>query len=95
VNDLSNTYVNNEGEHSLTLVSRKLLKLSGVRQILNFDDDMVLFVTACGEREVTGEQLSIDLLDLDNGLASLSGVIGGINYLSERPKKKRWFRGNE
>ncbi len=92
---MNNTYEKNEGEHSLSLVSRKVLKLSGVHQIMNFDDVAVLFNTSCGEMEVIGENLSIDLLDLDNGLASVSGMIGGINYLSERPKKKLWFRGKE
>ena len=37
----------------------------------------------------------VDLLDLDNGLAEVSGTINGVNYISERPKKKRWFRDYE
>lgn len=91
---LSITY-NSDVDHSLALEDRKNLKLSGIRQILSFDDVTVLFVTVCGELEVVGENLSIDLLDLENGLASVSGVISGLNYLRERPRKKFWFRGNE
>ena len=92
---LNNTYDKNTVEHTLTLVSRKTLKLNGVKQILSFDDLTVMFSTVCGEMEVVGEELSVDLLDLDNGLASVSGTISGVNYISERPKKKRWFRGYE
>lgn len=92
---LNNTYDKNTAEHTITLVSRKILKLNGVKQILSFDDLSVLFSTVCGEMEVVGEGLSVDLLDLDNGLASVSGTISGLNYITERPKKKRWFRGYE
>lgn len=92
---LNNTYDKNTVEHTLTLVSRKTLKLNGVKQILSFDDLTVMFSTVCGEMEVVGEELSVDMLDLDNGLASVSGSISGLNYITERPKKKRWFRGYE
>ena len=92
---LNNTYDKNTAEHTITLVSRKTLKLNGVKQILSFDDLTVMLSTVCGEMEVVGEELSIDMLDLDNGLASVSGSISGLNYISERPKKKRWFRGYE
>ena len=93
--NLNNTYDKNTAEHIITLVSRKTLKLNGVKQILSFDDLTVMFSTVCGEMEVVGEELSVDLLDLDNGLASVSGSISGLNYITERPKKKRWFRGYE
>ncbi len=92
---LNNTYEKNTAEHSLTLVSRKSLKLNGVKQILSFDDLSVVFSTVCGEMEVVGESLSVDMLDLDNGVAAISGTISGMNYITERPKKKRWFRGYE
>ena len=90
---LNNTNVKNDGEHSLSLVSRNFLKLSGVLQIINFDDVSAVLSTSCGEMEISGENLSIDLLDLDNGIASLSGMVAGINYYSDHPKKKHWFRG--
>ena len=92
---MNNIYENNTTDHALTLISRKLLKLNGVKQILSFDDLTVMFDTTCGEMEIIGESLSVDLLDLDNGLAAVSGTINGMNYISERSKKKRWFRGYE
>ena len=55
---MNNTYDRSSIEHTLTLVSRKTLKLNGVKQILNFDDLSVLFSTALGDLEVIGESLS-------------------------------------
>ena len=54
-------------EHDLTLISRKELKITGVRQILNFDDTTVTFITSAGELEIDGESLNIDVLDLNRG----------------------------
>ena len=93
---VNSTYENKSiAEHSLSLVSRKTLKLNGVKQILSFDDLCVLFSTVCGELEIIGDALSVDLLDLDNALAAVSGTISSICYVSERPKKKRWFHREE
>lgn len=80
-------------EHTLTLMSRKELKISGVKQILNFDDTSVAFVTSDGELDIDGEGLNIDVLDLDRGVASVTGNISGMNYISDRPVKKRKLWG--
>ena len=79
-------------EHNLTLVSRKELKITGVRQILNFDDATVAFITSSGELEIDGESLNIDVLDLNRGVASVTGNITGMNYIGDQPNKKRKFR---
>lgn len=79
-------------EHDLTLISRKELKITGVRQILNFDDTTVAFITSAGELEIDGESLNIDVLDLNRGVASVTGTITGMNYISDQPNKKRKFR---
>lgn len=80
-------------EHTLTLTSRKELKITGVRQILNFDDTNVAFNTSDGELDIDGETLNIDSLDLEKGVASVTGNITGMNYVSDHPVKKRKFWG--
>ena len=79
-------------EHSLTLTSRKMLKITGVKQILNFDETNVSFVTIDGELDIDGEALNIDSLDLDRGVASVTGTVTGINYISDQPIRRRLFR---
>ena len=46
-------------EHTLSLASRKELKITGVRQILNFDDKNVAFVTSDGELDITFKGIKI------------------------------------
>lgn len=79
-------------EHNLSLVSRKELKITGVRQILNFDDTTVAFITSAGELEIEGESLNIDSLDLNRGVASVTGNIIVMSYINDRQTKKRKFR---
>lgn len=82
-------------EHSLTLISRNNLKITGVLQIISFDDSSVALSTVCGELDIDGTALNIDALDLDRGCAAVSGEVFGINYISERPKKRKRLWGTE
>ena len=80
-------------EHTLSLIARKMLTITGVRQILNFDNLSVSFITSDGEMDIDGEELNIDSLDLERGIATVSGTISGINYINDQPAKKRKFWG--
>ena len=78
-------------EHSLSLTSRKELKITGITQIISFDDSYVLFSTVMGEVEVVGKELKVDALDLDTCYSLIRGEICGINYLDDSQKKKKSF----
>lgn len=82
-----------QSEHSIELIARKSLKVSGVDQIISFDENSVILSSSLGELEISGYDLSVDALDLDRGFASVSGEICGINYLDEGMKKKTRFWG--
>lgn len=82
-------------EHSISLNARKELKITGVTQVVSFDDASVDLLTTCGEIEIDGTSLNIDALDLERGYSSISGEISGINYITERVKKKKRFWSGE
>lgn len=92
---MNSNHQKDQNEHSLTMISRRELQISGVTQIISFDDALVALSTVCGELDVDGSGLNIDALDLDRKYAAVSGEIIGINYISDRPKKRRKFRGGE
>ncbi len=82
-------------DHSVLLNSRKELKVSGVTQIVSFDESIVDILTVCGEMEIEGSLLNVDALDLEKGSVSVSGEISGVNYIAERTKKKKRLWGGE
>lgn len=77
--------------HSLSLVERKEIKITGVNRIISFDDSYVMLSSVLGDIEVSGHDLKVDALDLDTGYALISGEICGINYIDDSPVKKKRF----
>jgi sporulation protein YabP len=78
-------------EHSIFLVNRREIKITGVIRVIAFDDTYVTLSSALGDIDVSGNDMKIDALDLESGLALISGEICGINYIEDSPKKKKHF----
>ena len=72
---------------SVQLTGRSFLELTGINEVLGFDEGLVSL--ACGDTvlAVSGEGLSIVKLSLESGELSLSGRIDAIVYTDEQPKK--------
>ena len=67
-------------EHSLRLVGRAELTITGVTEVSRFEDDGVLLQTDMGELTVQGEQLQLKELSLDGGRVAVSGSISALIY---------------
>jgi len=66
--------------HALTLTERQSLELSGVEEVVNFDDGQVTVATVKGELCVRGEGLKVDKLDKVSGQLRLTGQIDELIY---------------
>ena len=78
--------------HKLTLDERKSLTMTGVTEVLSFDETFVLLTTTLGRLEIQGENLSIKNLSLDGGLFSVEGDISALYYTQSREKQSFWER---
>ena len=67
-------------EHSLRLVGRVELTITGVTEVSRFEEDGVLLQTDMGELTVQGEQLQLKELSLDGGRVAVSGSISALIY---------------
>ena len=67
-------------EHNLTLNFREKLSITGVKEIINFDEKNVNVKTVCGELSIDGENIHINILNVENGELEVSGKINGLNY---------------
>ena len=67
-------------EHKITMDFREKLSVSGVKEIISFDDKNVSIKTICGELVVEGENLRINVLNVEKGELDIQGKIIGINY---------------
>lgn len=72
----------NTPNHKLTLIARKQLSVSGVKEVLSFDPSCVELLTELGELSVDGDGMRMGTLDTKDGIVELEGNIIAITYSS-------------
>ena len=71
--------------HNLTLSDRKKLTLTGVSEVISFDDTAVVVHTPLGTLLVQGQELQLKTLTLDGGNVAVEGQIAALIYEEPRP----------
>lgn len=66
--------------HQIILENRKTLSVSGVREVVSFDENQVEMTTSMGDLTVRGEALHISKTDVETGELLLDGEISEICY---------------
>ncbi|WP_090015346.1 sporulation protein YabP [Clostridium sp. DSM 8431] len=74
---------------NLSLENRKKLTLTGVIEIINFDEETILLNTSLGKITVKGEGLKVDKLDVQNGEVIIAGMISSLVYSKKGVKKSK------
>lgn len=79
----------NNYNHSISLLERKNLVITGVKKIENFDNNQFILETIMGFMIVKGEGLELVKLDTLSGNVSIKGLVSSINYVEESSKKEK------
>lgn len=66
--------------HLLTLSERKTLSVSGVREVVGFNEETAVFCTEQGELTVRGQNLHVTRLSVETGDLSLEGEVDSLTY---------------
>jgi sporulation protein YabP len=77
----------NQRSHKLTLFMRRSCQLTGITDVISFDEQEVVLDTEMGSMILTGEQLHVTGLSLETGEVSLEGRVDGIRYMEGSVKK--------
>lgn len=72
-----------EKEHSISLVNRSKMSLSGVNDVSEFSDSQVMLKTSMGGLCIKGKNLSINQLNTDTGMLDVKGEIHSIQYVNK------------
>ncbi len=78
--------------HHVTMHECKTVLITGVKEVISFDELAVLLVTSCGQMTIEGDGLHISRLDLDRGEADVDGTVTGIFYSKIKEKNGGIFR---
>lgn len=73
--------------HNLILDNRKKLSLTGITDVLGFNEENVSLITSMGALYVRGQQLHISKLNLDTGEVDIEGVINSLQYTDSKSSK--------
>ena len=71
--------------HELTLKERGKLTMTGVTEVVSFDDTAVVLQTGLGMLTVHGRDLQLKTLSLDGGQVAVDGTVSALVY--EEPRQ--------
>ncbi|MDR1664890.1 MAG: sporulation protein YabP [Clostridiales bacterium] len=66
--------------HSLLIDRRQSVVVSGMLDVISFDEETVIGETEMGVIIIRGGNLHVNKINLDNGELAVDGQITGINY---------------
>ena len=73
---------------NLILENREKLNVSGVNDVLSFDDQVVIMETELGLLTVKGENLKINKLNIDTTEIIVEGTINNLTYSEHQVKSE-------
>lgn len=77
--------------HTVSIDSRASARVSGITEVLSYDDNSVLAACDYGDIEISGSNLKIKSFDVSDGLMTVEGGIDSVRYLSSSSKKSGFF----
>lgn len=72
--------------HKLTLNERSSLTMTGVTEVVSFDEGAVILHTELGTLVVQGRDLQLKTLSVDGGQVAVEGTVCSLIY--EEPRQK-------
>ena len=87
IEERKNVNINTNVVQNIVLENREKLSVSGVNDVLSFDDQVVLVDTELGLLTVKGENIRINKLSLDTSEVIIEGEISCLNYSQKNQEK--------
>lgn len=78
-----------ESKCNLILENRKKINVTGVLEVISFDEEKILLNTRLGMLTIKGMGLKMNKLDVQNGDVIISGEIGAMIYSSKGAKASK------
>lgn len=79
----------NKRVHKLILNNRKACNLTGVSDVLSFDENEIILETDQGMLMMKGKELHVNRLMLDKGEVDIDGRVDSITYSEQNGKADR------
>ena len=87
IEERKSTTINQNIVQNIVLENREKLNVSGVNDVLSFDDQVVMVDTELGLLTVKGENIRINKLSLDTAEVIIEGDISSLAYSQNKQEK--------
>lgn len=77
--------------HKLTLNERQQLSMTGVSEVVSFDETTVILRTQLGTLRIHGKDLQLKTLSLEGGQVAVDGAVAALIY--EEPRQSGSWLG--
>ena len=67
-------------KHMLSLMERERLTLSGIKEVFSFDETLIELETSRGYLDISGEDLHIIKMNIEDGDIIIEGNISNMSY---------------
>lgn len=71
--------------HRLTLHERQQLTVTGVSEVISFDENTVVLTTDMGTLVIAGDQLQLKNLSTEGGQVAVEGTVAAMSYEELKP----------
>ena len=79
-------------KHRIEMTDREQALVSGVEEVISFDETCVVLRTVCGVLSLDGKDMRVVSLDTDTGDIVISGLIDGVIYPEATQKSGLFFK---
>ena len=73
--------------HSVVIDARNRVHISGVEEVESFDENNVIVFTSAGMLSVSGDDLHIEKLNIENGELAIEGRVDALEYSDDSPNR--------
>ena len=77
--------------HNVILENRERLSVSGVSEVLSFDENQVSLVTSMGLLTIGGQQLHVGKLRLEMGEIAIAGQVEAVIYEDDQQRRRGFW----
>ena len=77
---------------NVTLLDRRVINISGVEDVISFDENEIILKSSMGVLSVDGEGLHIIKMSVETGDLSVEGRIDGLFYIDREKPKQGLFK---
>jgi sporulation protein YabP len=80
--------IKTQGNHAIHIDARQRLEITGVTQVVTFNEDSVILHTTMGTLNIKGKGMKVNKLNVDNGDMSIEGEIAALIYTNKETANK-------